>query len=85
MENINSIATRIAAAILLKERTISVAEIRALPFIETDEQAMMVATNLTQLFEDVEIQQFKRSSGISNWVNILRLKKVPSTHLAASK
>lgn len=85
IETINSIATRIAAAILLKERTISVAEIRALPFVETDEQAMMVATNLTQLFDDVEIQQIKQKSGVSNWVNVLHLKKAPSTHLAPSK
>ena len=71
--NIDSIATKIAAALLLKDKTISVSDIRAIPFIETDEDAMMVARHLVQMF-DVEVEQKKQSSGISQWVDVLRLK-----------
>ena len=79
--NINTLATKIAAAILLNEREITISDIRAIPFIESDEQAMAVAKNLTQIF-NVEVEQVMYSSAfMPQWVDVLRLKEdQPDSH-----
>ncbi|MDA2912036.1 hypothetical protein MYX04_14040 [Nitrospiraceae bacterium AH_259_D15_M11_P09] len=69
----DSLAAKIAAAILLKEGKIAVSDIRALPFVETDEKAMAVARELASQFE-VDIEQIKDSSPFAQWTDVLTLK-----------
>lgn len=76
---VGSLATRIAAAILLKDKEISVSEIRALPFVESDEEAMVIAKQLSQMF-DVEVRQIKSTSPVPQWIDLLKLKGESSQH-----
>lgn len=68
-------AVKIAAALLQQYGQISVSEIRALPFVQTDEEAMMIARSLAEAF-DVQIEQIRQTvhSPINRWVDTLRLK-----------
>ncbi len=75
-----SLATRIAAAILLKDKAISVSEIRALPFVESDEEAMLIAKQLRQMYR-IEVERMKSSSLVSRWVDVLKLKTESPEHV----
>lgn len=74
MNKPDEIATKLAAAILLHDGRISVADIRAIPFIETEERAMQVAKELACIF-DVEWEPEKTSSNLSEWVDVIRLRE----------
>ena len=84
----NENAVKLAAALLKQFGQISVSEIRALPFVRSDEEAMIIAKSLAEAF-DVEIRQVRQDGhDLNNWVDVLRLnsavQQLPSTHSTTS-
>jgi len=76
------LATKIAAAILLQNKELTVSQIRALPFVESDQEAMTIAKQLGLMFE-VEVEQVRlprSGSPITQWTDLLKLKKAAHTH-----
>jgi hypothetical protein len=67
----DELPVRIAAALLARYGEISTGEIRAIPTVETDEQAMEIARQLAQLFE-LEVSQIR--SAQNTWVDLLRVR-----------
>jgi hypothetical protein len=82
MEDLTSISKRIAGALLLSHREISVRDIRAIPFVESDDDVAVVVRALLRSFT-VEIVQRRSNSesGISAWEDVIQL--VPKVNICS--
>jgi hypothetical protein len=74
MPDLMDVSKRIAGALLLSHREISVRDIRAIPFVESDDDAAAVVSALLKSFT-VEIVQRRGNSGfgVSAWEDVIRL------------
>jgi len=74
MPDLTKVSTRLAAALLLRNREISLSDIRALPFVESDEDVEQVLGTLLHSFRVERIQRRGTSSGLPEWEDILQLQ-----------
>lgn len=74
MQDLRSISTTLAAALLLHDGEITLMDIEALPFVENSETARAIAATLAQFFDVERLQRRHVKKGISYWEDILRLK-----------
>jgi len=60
----STLATKLAAALLLKRGEIAVSDIEALPLVEDARQAMLIADQLTEMFSTYRQQRQIRSTDL---------------------
>ena len=66
---------RLAAAVLLHHGEISLAEIEALPFVDTREVAEMLAIELARALGAERIQRRATGAGMSRWEDVMCLTR----------
>jgi hypothetical protein len=69
MPELTDISKRIAGALLLRNREISVRDIRAVPFVETDDDVEAIVNALLRSFT---VEMVQRRSG-SGWEDVIQL------------
>lgn len=74
MVHYENISVRLAGALLLHRGELSLGEIRALPFIESDEIAAAVANTLSRAFD---VERYERRAGRLSpyWEEVIRLRR----------
>jgi hypothetical protein len=75
MEDMHTLSTRIAAALLLQKGEITLKDIEAIPFVDSHETAFAIAARLARNF-DVETLQVSRGreNSLDPWDDVIRLK-----------
>jgi hypothetical protein len=74
MPELTDISKRIAGALLLRNREISVRDIRAVPFVESDDDVDAIVSALVRSFTVEMVQRRSGSgSGISAWEDVIQL------------
>jgi len=76
MADLTDVSTKIAAALLLQHREISVGDIRALPFVESDDDAWDIVGALCRSFRIDMVQRRDPTNPIPAWEDILQLREV---------
>lgn len=75
MANLTGVNAKIAAAILLSEREISMRDIRALPFVETDNDAEDIVGILRRSFDLDVVQRRDPTERGSAWEDVWQLRE----------
>jgi hypothetical protein len=74
MPNLTNVSIKLAAAVLLHDREISVIDIRALPFVESDEDVQAIVGALSRVFV-LDTEQRRGTGGaVPFWEDVLRLR-----------
>jgi hypothetical protein len=69
-----SASEKIAAVLLLHRRELSMGDIRALPFVETDDDVVEVIDTLSDFFPLEKTRRKINASGIPVWEDVLQLR-----------
>lgn len=79
---LHEVGVRLAAALLLKDGTISLSDIEALPVVESREDALRIVSQLVRMM-DIEERAERVPGRIGGWETVLRLRH-PMTGQAAA-
>ena len=71
----HTINTKLAALLLLQEGEITLDDIEALPFVETPEEAAVIAFTLVRSLDAERYQRKRLEAGLSFWEDVVRLKE----------
>jgi hypothetical protein len=75
MPDLTKVSTKIAAALLMRNREISFSDIRALPFVESDDDVNQI---LGALLHSFKVERTQRRGGVTNglsvWEDIFELR-----------
>ena len=72
--NFTDLSSRLAAALLVRQGELSIVDIRALPFVDDDETAALIADDLGRIF-NVDIVQRRSPVGFG-WEDVLQLREL---------
>ena len=73
MAKVNNISLKLAAALLLQKGELTISDIRALPFVDSEEFAKVIAFSLQNRFNAEWGQRKIQTSGVSHWEDVLLL------------
>lgn len=79
---LHEVGVRLAAALLLKDGTISLSDIEALPVVESREDALRIVSQLLRMM-DAEERSERVPGRIGGWESVIRLRH-PMTDQAAA-
>ncbi len=71
----NEITIKLASALLLQNKELSLDDIRAIPFLENAQDAGFIVEALSKIFDTEIYQRRIPSSSVPQWEEIIRLKR----------
>lgn len=78
MTDLESLSTKIAALLLVQRGEITLADIQALPFVDSPERAAAIAARLAAAFPVHTYQRKRSASDATSWDEVIRLEEAPA-------